>query len=232
MKNRNVFWGIVFILAAVFLLLSNFGFFHNINVFKLLLATALVYVIAQNLPRRNYYGILIPAALICILYDDFLHINSITPFPLLAASIFASIGLFFLFPGEPPFKERVSFHTDAKPGGYFNEPCIHCSAAFTSATKYINTANFQQAYLKCTFGCLKVYFDQTQIPDKTAEIYIDNSFGDTSLFLPKEWNVHLDINTTFGDIREIHKPPVAPADAPAVSVRGSVNFGDCKIYYI
>lgn len=232
MKNKNFFWGIVFILSAVLLLLGNFGLFHNISVFKLLIAMALVYTIAQNLPSRNFYGILIPAALICILYDDVLHITRITPFPLLAASVLASIGLFFLFPGQPPFKDKVSFDSDKGPGNCFNESCIYCSATFTGATKYINAPDFRKAYFKCTFGGLKVYLDHAQIPNGSAEIYIDNSFGETSLFLPKEWNVRADMNATFGDIQEIHKSPAAAADAPFVSIRGSVRFGDCKIYYI
>ncbi len=229
MKNRNFFWGIVFILAAVFILLGNFGFFHDINSPKVFLSLLLLYFIVKSIPYRNFYGILIPAALICILYDDLLHITAVTPFPLLAASVFASIGLSFLFPSRPHFKTGVSFDSSYD---HVDESRINCCASFTGTTKYINTTDFCQAYLKCSFGSLKVYFDHAHIAGSSAEIYIANSFGETILFLPKDWNTNVTVTTTFGDIEEIHKPPVAMPDAPTVTISGSISFGDCKIYYI
>lgn len=234
MKSRNMFWGVAFILAAAFILLSNIGFFSEINMTRLLLSLLLLYCIAKNVRCLNFYGILIPAALICILYDDLLHITMITPFPLLAASVFASIGLTFLFPGHPPFPSDYSF--DPNDRGSEKDRCgdseVSCSVSFAGTSKYIETNDFRRAYLKCMFGSLKAFFDHARIAENSAEIYVENSFGETALFLPKEWNVTVDIVTTFGDVEEIHKAVVTYTDAPSVTVRGRVNFGDCKIYYI
>lgn len=234
MKNRNLFWGVVFILAAAFILLGRVGFFSEINMTRLLLALLLLYCIARNVRCLNFYGILIPAALICILYDDLLHITMFTPFPILAASVFASIGLTFLFPGHAPFSSDYTF--DPNDRGSEKDRCgdseVTCSVSFAGTSKYIEASDFRRAYLKCTFGALKVFFDHARITEKTAEIYVENSFGETALFLPKEWNVFVDVATSFGDIEEIHKPVAIYTDAPSVTVRGRVSFGDCKIYYI
>lgn len=233
MKNQNRLWGLVFLLAAVVILLRNFGFFYDFNLTKLLFAALLVCCMVKSLHPLNFYGILIPAALIGILYDDLLHITMLTPFPLLAAAVSASIGLSFLFPTQSAYKQAVDFngssdsHTTRS-----NESSIHFQVSFAGATKYIDADDFKQAWFKCTFGSLKAYFDHAKINGDSAEIYVDNAFGDTSLFLPKEWNVHITVSTTFADVEEIHKPPVPFDGAPLVSIQGSIRFGDCKIYYI
>ncbi len=232
MKNRNYFWGIVFILAAIFVLLNNFGIFRDINLTKILFTILLICFMIKNIPCRNFYGILIPAAIILIIYDDFLHIRMLTPFPVLIAAVFGSIGLSFLFPNQPPFKPDIDFDPGRAPGDHSNESTVHCSISFAGATKYFETDDFCRAYLKCTFGSLKAYFDHAVIRGTSAEIYVENSFGETTLFLPKEWNVTVTATTSFGDIEEIHKAPVPMANAPVVSVRGNISFGDCKIYYI
>ena len=181
MRNKNYFLGIIFVLAAVSMLLGNFHFFYPISTVKVLITVLLLYIIVKNIPYRNYFNILVPAAFIFILYDDFLPFTILTPFSVLAAAVLGSIGLSFLFPNHSP---------------------------------------------------LKAYFDHAEIIGTSADIYVDNSFGETNLFLPKEWDVHIDASTTFGDITEIHKSPSISDDAPLVSIHGNISFGDCKIFYI
>ncbi len=233
MKNRNIFWGLIFIIAAAFVLLSNFNYFEGINITKILLTILLIYYIIKNIPSRNFYGILIPIAFICILYDELLHLTAITPFPLLAAAIFGSIGLSFIFPRQPHFQSDAAFAYNGKDTvDHLNESDVNCCVSFAGTTKYIDTLDFRRAYLKCSFGSLKLYFDHAQISGDSAEIYVENVFGETVLYLPKEWNVAVSVTTSFGDIEEIHKTAL-PSDAlPRVTVCGNISFGDCKIYYI
>ena len=232
MKDRNYFWGIVFILTAVFILLNNFGLFRNIHLTKILFTVLLVCFIVKNIPRRNFYGILIPAAIVFIMYDNFLPFRIFNPFAILAASVFGSIGLTFLFPNHPPFKPDIDFDPGREPGSHSGESDVHCNISFAGTSKYFETDDFRRAYLKCSFGSLKAYFDHARIQGNSAEIYVENAFGETTLFLPKEWNVTVTATTSFGDITEIHKMPVPMADAPVVKVHGTISFGDCKIYYI
>lgn len=234
MKNRNIFWGLIFIFAAVFVLLSNFGYFENLNITRILISLILVYFMIKNMPQRNFFGILIPAACICIMYDEELHLTALTPFPILAAAILGSFGLSFIFPKQPYIEGNAHFKGDSffgnKTVDHLNESDVNCNVCFGETTKYIDTPNFRRAYLKCSFGSLKVFFDHAQIEGDSAEIYVDNSFGETEIYLPKDWNVNMLATATFGDIKEIHK--TAQAGAPYVTIRGTVSFGDCKIYYI
>lgn len=234
MKNKNYLLGIIFILAAILMLLNNFHFFYPISTVKVVITILLLYFIVKNIPYRNYFGILIPAAFIFILYDDFLPFQILTPFSVLAAAVLGSIGLSFLFPNQPPFKSDISFGfgSDGGTGTYNSDSEVTCSIAFAGCTKYFESEDLRRAYLKCSFGSLKAYFDHASIIGDSAEIYVDNSFGETNLFLPKEWDVHINASTTFGDISEIHKMKAAPCGAPFVSINGNISFGDCKIFYV
>lgn len=234
MKNKNMFWGLIFIFAAVFVLLNNFGYFKDIDMVKILITVLLGYCMVKNVRPRNFYGILIPAACICILYDEPLHLTAITPFPILAAAILGSIGLSFIFPQKPHFNDKHRFGYDSAFGSstidHLNESDVTCKVCFGETTKYIDTPNFQKAYLKCSFGSLKVFFDHALIEGNSAEIYVDNSFGETEIYVPKDWNVNMLVTAAFGDVQEIHK--MVQTGTPYVTIRGNVSFGDCKIYYI
>lgn len=228
MRNRNILWGLVFIFAAAFILLSNFGYFEDINLASSLLTIFLFCCIFKSLRPVNFFGILMPIAVLIIIYDKQLHLEAITPFPVLFAAVSASIGLSFIFPNRPGIHFGGDVFCDKSE--HINDPDINCTVTFGEASKYIDAPDFRQAYLKCSFGSLKVFFDHTQVNGDSAEIYVDNSFGETELYLPKDWNVKLEVSSAFGDVEEVHR--TTNAGFPVVTVKGHVSFGECKIYYI
>lgn len=231
MKNRNIFWGLIFIIAAAFVLLNNLDFFEGINLGSTLLTVFLACCILKSLRPVNFFGILMPLAFLCILYDEELHLEAITPFPVLAAAILGSIGLGFIFPTRPGQNGHI-FGGDVfcDKVEHINDPDVNCTVTFGETSKYVDTPDFRQAYLKCTFGTLKVFFDHTQINGDSAEIYVETAFGETELYLPRDWNVKLEATAAFGDINEVHR--TTTAGFPVVTIRGNVSFGECKVYYI
>ena len=54
MKKERIFWGVLFILTGIFLVVSKLGYFPNVNVFSLLLTAFLVVVIVKSLPRLKF----------------------------------------------------------------------------------------------------------------------------------------------------------------------------------
>ena len=81
-KTRNIFWGILFLLGALALLLGKLGFLIN------------------GILRRSFGGILFSLAMLIIINDELLHMEAITPWPVLGAALLGTIGLHFLFPGR------------------------------------------------------------------------------------------------------------------------------------
>lgn len=233
MKNRNVFWGLILILGAVFLIFNNFGFFLGINVFTLFMTVVFAYWLAKGLRYMEFGSILFPIAFLCILYARPLHLTAITPWPVLGAALLGTIGLSMIFPKRRYYDSDHHYHGEryfSKTAEHINDDAIHFSNTFSECVKYVDTQNFKQADLSCSFGSMKVYFDKATITETSATIFTDTSFGDTQLYIPKEWNVINQMSCSFGDCKEFHK--VTTDGYPMVTVTGNVSFGDCKIFYI
>ena len=62
MKKRNIFWGMIFLLIAACILISEMGYFPGINFFKLVLSIGLIAVLVSSIPHKNFAGILFPLA--------------------------------------------------------------------------------------------------------------------------------------------------------------------------
>lgn len=231
MKHKNIFWGLIFIFSAIFVLLSQLGFFYGINIVTVVMTVLLGAWLLSSIPRLEYFGILFSLAFLCILYSDVLNLDAITPWPVLAAAMFGGIGLTILFPKKHSKKtEEWHYSENNENVEHMTGTDIRSSITFSGTTKYIDTDRFERGFFKCNFGSLKVFFDHAEIPSGHAEIVVDVSFGDVHLYIPKEWNVNNQITASFGDTKEVHK--VRNEGGPDVLIRGSVNFGDCKIFYI
>lgn len=53
---------------------------------------------------------------------------------------------------------------------------ISFDTSFGASIKYVNTDDFQSASLDCSFGSMKVYFDNAMMQQPQATIYLDASF--------------------------------------------------------
>lgn len=230
MKHQNrehLFWGILFLCGAAFVLLNNFGLFGRLHVTSILFSIILVYFIYKGIRYRQYGGILFPLAFLYLIYDEYLPFAELSIWTVFGAALLGTIGLHFLFPSKYYHGYCNNNYEKAE---HVSDADVNCSVAFAGSTKYVDTEDFNEAYLKCSFGSLKVFFDHAAIKGNEAKIYVENSFGETDLYLPKEWNVITKLSASFGDFQEIHK--VTYAGFPTVTVTGNVSFGECKIYYI
>ena len=96
MKASNIFWGVFFILAAIAVILNQLGLLAGISLINLTITIFMIPIIITSIKHINFSGILIPLAIIGILYSDKLGIQALTPWPLLGSAIVLSIGLSFL----------------------------------------------------------------------------------------------------------------------------------------
>jgi hypothetical protein len=55
MKNKNWFWGILFLLAAVFVIASQFNFFMEIGVLSIIAAVLLAAILVDSLIRLHFF---------------------------------------------------------------------------------------------------------------------------------------------------------------------------------
>ena len=85
MKSSKVFWGIFFILAAVYVVISKFGILPDIGVFSIILTVFFLWLFVEGIRNVNFWEILFSIAFICIIYNKPLGITALTPWTVLAS---------------------------------------------------------------------------------------------------------------------------------------------------
>lgn len=234
MKKKDIFWGLIFILAAVFIIVDKLGVFPELSVFKIVVTIILIVIMLKSIVRVRFAGILFPIAFLCIIYAEQWNITALTPIPVLLTALLGSIGLSMIFKKNNYwYNHSWSHQKEEHFSEVINEPdgnVVNCSASFGSSMKYINTDNLEKANIKCSFGAMKVYFDKAVINSGHADIYLDVSFSGVELYIPKTWKVIYDVNTTLGGIDEKNRN--AGADVPVVTIKGNISFAGVEIIYI
>ena len=232
MKKKDVFWGLLLILAAALIIINQFGYFVGISMFEIVATVILIGIIIRSVMKINFWGVLFPLAIICIIYAEEWNITEFTPWPALLTALLCSIGLSMIF-NRPNSWNWHLHHENAFSSNVINEQddnIVNCSICFGESMKYVNSNNFEKANIKCAFGAVKVYFDNALIPSGKADIYLDVSFGEAELFIPKTWKIANEVHVFLGDMGEKNRS--ISEDSPVVTIRGNVNFGDAKIYYV
>lgn len=236
-RKREVLWGLLFILGAIFVVVSQLGYFQDVSVFTIVFAIVLIGILIDNIVHKSFGGILFPIAFLGILFDRQLGIEAITPWPILFTAVLGTIGLNMIF------RKKSGWWDKCESKWYYNKDSfkeiidqeddeqVKCEASFSSATKYINSTHFRKANLETSFGKLTVYFDNAAIADGKAVAKVETSFGEMELYIPKEWKVILDVDTSFGGIRE-HGKYSGTSEENTLLIVGEVSFGSMEIYYI
>lgn len=237
MKQKNLFWGLLLILAAVMIIVNGLGFTTGVSALNIAASVVLGGILIDSVIRMNFAGILFPIAFLCIIYARPLGISQITPWPVLLTALFGSIGLSMIFGSHRKWEEKFhSFHTGGGKDHFdqiINEEddnVVTCDVSFGSAIKYVNAENFEKANLRASFGAMKVYFDNAQIPSGKAEINLDVSFAGMELYLPKTWKVVNNVHTSLGAVEEKNRR--VEAESPVVTIRGNISFSGVEIYYV
>lgn len=242
MKNRNWFWGVFLILAAVFAVGTQFGAFHVVGFWTIAATVLLAAILIDSLVRPNFFGILAPAALLYALYREPLRWPYISVWLLLLAALLASTGLEMIF----GHRHRWAKYCDC--GHRWHDrsdtECFESNTedidgdspvakiSFGSSSKYLHSDCMKSAHLSVSFGELDVYFDQVRLSPEGAEVFAECSFGQMKLFLPHGWQVTDHLRTSLGSVQDdIRRETPAPG-APSLTLTGSASFGNIEIHYI
>jgi len=232
MKKERVFWGTLFLLAGIFLIISKLGYLPEVNVVSLMLTIALVVVIVKSIPRLNFTGILFPIAFICIIYDKQLGITDLTPWTVLIAALLGSIGFSMIFHKRAGYVNTKSNSEDYKFEKFDVEDESHVKFknSFGASIKYINTNKFEEANFNCSFGAMKVYFDNAVMSNKNAIVRINASFSGIELYVPKNWSIDDKTNVVLGSISEKNKSDQIITNT--LTIVGDISFSGVEIIYI
>ena len=103
--------------------------------------------------------------------------------------------------------------------------------SFSSKIRYVNSENFKRAYIDCSFGAIKFYFDNAHVTDGSAEIQLELSFSGAELYIPKNWRLIDNLQRTATGMEEKNRSQ-ADENSPVVTLTGSSKFSGIEIIYI
>lgn len=244
MKKSNVLAGSILILVAAIMMGSAMGIIPDIPWFKLLCAGGLLVWGVKALLDREFFGAFMSMGLIAWLFDRELMIENMTPFPLLAATALAGIGLNMIFGKKEKFVQVVyenDVNAENKNGeeepfeGVRTEEWtdgrqITLVNSFNSTSKYVNAAAFSSAKLENDFGSANIYFNNANVANGEATIHLSNNFGKMNVYIPSKWRASISQSSAFGHVG-IYGEPNRDMDAPHVIIKASANFGDINIFF-
>jgi len=246
MKTNRLSWGIFFILAAALVIVNQLGFFTYMNLWTLLFTVFLIPNVVIGITRRDFFQFFFSIGFLLLIYRKywgFFFFPSISSWSIMVAALFLAIGFSSIFKskhyshrsGEPHFSAQFSYgdHTENTADEYaehVNDNHISCSVTLGDSSKYIHSNNLQRAFLSCDLGHLKAFFDNSTPHPNGANIDVKCSLGEIELYIPRTWNVVLDIDSTLSGVTE-HGRPVY-TDGPVVTISGSVQLGAIEIRYI
>lgn len=232
MKKKSIFWGLILILLAVFIIVSQLGYLPDLPVTKLILAGILGMISVKGIFELNFFEMLVPASIIACLYDKYLGITKITPWPIIVSAVLVSIGLNMIFGGLK--KKRKVTKIKGATFGKDVENCqdgsvVNVDNSFGDLTKYINANNLTAVNADNAFGHTRVFFDNAVIAGGKCVVNAENAFGDLELFFPRQWKIEVIRECAFGKIKCDDFGSVDPT-APVVIVNASCSFGKIDIH--
>jgi len=228
-RGRKIFWGMIFIIGALALLVVKLGYLEGIGFWSILFTIVLVGVFVDGIMSKNFGQILFPLAFLVIVHDELLGLEAITPWPVLGAALLGTIGLNMLFPNMGWKKKwnSIEFQSDME---ISDGESVSISNSFGESVKYLNGQEISRVQIKNSFGEVSVYFEGAILKNGVAEVFVENSFGEMALYIPKEWAVMNDIHAVFGDTDE--KGMHVPDGSGTLRIYGKVGFGECSIHYL
>lgn len=233
MKSRNWFWGLFFLLAAVFIIVSQTIGLGQIGFWSIAATVLFVALLIHSLVELNYFGIFLPIVFLYKIYANTFHFPDISIWLLLLAAVLASIGCEMLF--HRHHKWSCCWHGDHHEFKHISEssddnhPSVKVS--FSASSQYLHGDSIESGEFISSFGALEVYFDQAHLSPSGAEIYIDSSFGAVKLYVPRAWPVRDSIRASLGavDNTRVSQPDTS---LPVLTLTGDVKFGAVEIHYI
>lgn len=231
---KKVFLGVSCLLGALALLLSKLGYLEGLGFWSVFFSIILFGILLEGVLRRIFGEILFPIAGLIIIHDELLHLEEITPWPVLGAALLGTIGLSIIFPKRNRWKKGSHhFHVTCQDGEDCGEILsgeeIWYEVSFADAMKYI-AGDVSKVCLECSFGNLEVYFNDAVLKDNRANVVVDCSFGNMELYVPANWKVVTNIDSSFGGAEESGN--CDPNGENTLFLKGEVSFGHLMIHYI
>lgn len=227
LTNNRAIIGVILVIAGLFLVIRNSGFFpdiidHVIFSWPMLLVTiGLVLTIGSSGSKTS--GIIIMAVgaffLIPLIFRETFH-----AYNLFWPSIFIIIGVIFIFTKRKGWNSVSS--TAAVGDDYIDYVNV-----FSGGERQIVSENFRGGKVTAIFGGSEIDLTKAKLAPGRSELELACIFGGTTIIVPDEWFVTIEVTPVlggFGDSRKL-SPGRTVDSTKQLVIKGAVVFGGGEI---
>ena len=226
LTNNRAIVGIILVLVGLFLVLRNTGIFpdfidHVIFSWPMLLVTiGLIITIGSSGGKTS--GVIVMAVgaffLIPEIFRETFNVNMFWP------SIFIIIGIVFIF-------SRRKGWNSVSTTPLIGDDYIDYVHVFSGGERQIVSENFRGGKVTAIFGGSEIDLTKAKLAPGVSEIEIACVFGGTTIIVPDEWNVKIDVVPIlggFGDTRKL-TPGRTVDPSRQLVIKGAVVFGGGEV---
>ena len=241
---KYILFGLFFIIVGASIICKALGVIpeiDNIAMLNILLALMMVPVFVEGIIHVIFSFIFLPIAIELIIFRVPLGLEAITPWPVLGAALFLSLGCSLLVPRNIKWMKRQwngdtlmdryeggeNWTDENMPDGMSD---LKMNTRFAGSSKYINSEDFRNCEISCSFGGTKVYFDKAVIQGNSANIKLNAEFSGVELYIPKEWTVKNLLRCKMGGVEEKGERNAAKS-GKFVVLTGDTSFSGVTVYY-
>lgn len=139
------------------------------------------------------------------------------------------VGLYIIFGRKGKFRHSTESTEPGQPknsNDYFESISI-----FGGGSKIINSDNFKGGNIVSIFGGSEINLTNSKLADGENSIEITALFGGTTLIVPADWNVELDVLPIFGGFgdKRMKDPNKKIQEGRKLLIKGIVLFGGGEI---
>lgn len=227
-------------LAGAFVVISQVypnNLFEEIGFWSIVATVFLVAIFIKSIVEISFFGIFVPLAILYCIYQSPLGLPEISFWTLIFSAILLSIGLHMLFR-----RKKHIFINNRKMDKYSNSSRssrdetltgnrLYARTSFCDSSKYLHSDSLEKGEFIVSFGKMNVYFDQVQLSPDGAEVYLDCSFGELDVYLPRNWQVKDKLQASLGTIENPSRS-FTDVSGPQITLNGEARFGTIKIHYV
>lgn len=197
LKRKSLAFGILVLALGIFWLAYNFGMIsdqvwdHIISWPMLLIGIGLVNLFNGN--GRGFGGIL-------VLIGGFFLLDDIYDWPITFTKIFwpsllILVGIFLLMGSRKIFRKGFAVVGEG-------EDFIEEVSVFSGAEKVIHSKSFRGGKIVSVFGGSNINLTQAEMQPGTHMMEMVCVFGGSTLIVPPEWNVKVEVFSIFGGFED------------------------------
>lgn len=246
MKKGNIsriLWGSGFVIAGIFLLLDQLQIINfDLSFWTVIWTIVFVALGISCIVSKDIFGIVFAIAFLVIIYAKPLHVTHLVPWTILGVALLIAIGLDMVFKKDAfksevfvngkkvadkdPFRAQEVLSDTSK---VENGEDIVINQRISDTSRYIASQNLRSVTIDSIIGDADIHLEQAKAAGENVVFNINTTIGDINIYLPSDWQIINELNSTFGDIEYFG---YSSGTKTKLILRGSKKVGDLEIHFV